>query len=236
MATVTYYDSTSDGDADYYKSPWIAVYDTDCVDSSYLDAAYQYTVDCMDYAYSENFLSGYTVKKRSINDWCPDCCGEDIVNQWNAMRDSLNITHEGEHALIHSCTQDCHAPGTRDGNNPWSTDCGAVATTDTGIKGEGNLAETVMHEVLHGHCRSDLCDNVASMISKSEHDLGVIKEVDGKHSETPLAGENSADRGQCDTKSGSREAFTHELSLCEMDGMEESADHTAGFHDCSGCK
>ena len=240
MASVSFLDTTTAGDTDNYDSPWIAVYYvSDCVDRSYLDTAYDYVVDCLENTYNTGYISGYTVKKRAINGWCPGCCGNSkIYDQWNNKRDELYLTHTGEHVLIHSCAYgECNVHvGTRDGNNPWAADCGAVATTDEGISSNEGVAETVMHEALHGYCRRDLCDNVDDMIVDNEHDLGEVKYIDGEHSETPFGTESASERGTCDTKSGwPPERFTHELSKCERKGIKESAEHTAGFHDCSRC-
>lgn len=236
--TVSFLDTTTVGDTDNYDSPWVAVYYTsDCVDRSYLDEAYTFVIDSLDYAYNSGYISGYTVKKRSIEDWCPCCCNTTVIDQWNNLRDGLLLTHEGDHALIHDCdTDSCEvAEGTNDKPNPWETDGGVVASTDVGNKSLLRVAEDVMHETLHDHCRSGECSNVANMIDESEHDLGVIKEIDGDDCITPLATDSGSERGTCDTRSGSHDAKTTELSLCEMDGMEESAEHTAGLHDCSGC-
>lgn len=120
--------------------------------------------------------------------------------------------------------------GKIDGGNPWSTDCAAHATTDDGSYSELAVSETVMHEALHGHCRAGLCDNVDSMIEDSEHDLGIIRDLNGNNAETPLAGSTSAERGTCDSKAGEPETWTYKLSICERDGMQESAEHTAGMH------
>lgn len=234
--SVSFLDTTTVGDTNDYDSPWIAVYYvSDCVDRSYLDEAYNFVIDCLDWTYSAGYISGYTVKKRAINGWCPDCCSDtEIWKQWNCERDDLLLTHVGEHALIHQCRDDeCDvARGTRDGENPWETDCGAVIANNEGIHSKGGVAATVMHEALHGHCRANLCSNVADMTDGDEHDLGIIREVNGNHLATPLGNSTSADQGTCDRKSNSDSSgSTYRLSKCERKGMRESAEHTAGLHD-----
>lgn len=81
-ASVSFLDTTTVGDTNNYDSPWIAVYYTsDCVDRSYLDKAYNFVIDSLDWTDNSGYLSGYTVKKRSIDGWCPDCCGDEINTQ-----------------------------------------------------------------------------------------------------------------------------------------------------------
>jgi len=236
--SVIFYDTTAKGDTDSYDAPWLAVYDTtDCVSDGYLDKAYNWSIDYLEYAYNENFLSGFTVKKRAVKDWCPTCCSDDtIVEQWDDHQNYLGLTHEGGHALIHSCGSDgCVAAGTNQGNNPWETDNSIVAATSGGSYSEEAVADTVVHEFGHCASRSSECPNVSEMHSGNEHELGIISSEDCGDAESPLCVPKAADNGQCSTKSGWKNCHTFKPSLCEMDASEESAEHTAGFHDCGGC-
>jgi hypothetical protein len=234
---VLHYDTTAKGDTDRYDAPWLAVYDTSCVYDGYLNKAYDWAINYFNYAYNENFLSGFTVEKRAITDWCPSCSGDvAVVNQWDNHRNDLDLTHDGGHALIHSCSTDGSiARGTNSGDNVWETDNSIVACTDEGNRRESEVAGTVLHEFGHCGSRSSECPNVSDMHSGNEHQLGIITSQDCGDAASPLAGNTSAGNGQCDTKSGELDCNTYKPSLCEMSALEESAEHTAGFHDCSGC-
>jgi len=234
---IVYYDTTAKGDTDSYDAPWLAVYKTDCVSDGYLDKSYNWSIDYFEYAYNENFLSGFTVEKRAVTDWCPSCSGGvAVVNQWDNHRNDLDLTHDGGHALIHSCSTDGSiARGTNSGDNVWETDNSIVASTNEGNRTEAEVNDTVVHE--YGHCasRSSECPNVSDMHSGNEHELGTISSQDCGDAESPLGESGDFDKGQCETKSGSKDCLTFKPSLCEMNALEESAEHTAGFHDCSGC-
>lgn len=242
MPTVNYLGSESNGELGNYDSVFIAVYDTDAVPSGYLDAAFDYAIDCMENVYSRGYVSGYKISKRSVNNWTPDCCADpSVINQWDNLRDQLSLTRRGDHCLIHTCSQTkCGvASGTTNGDNAWKTDMGSVGTIDRENfdtpKSEAGMAETIMHEVLHAHCRSNLCPKVDDDTDGSEHHLGIIRKENGVNKETPFGSKKSADDGSCVSESVVTNGFTSNLSLCEASAMQDSAEHTAGYHDCSNC-
>lgn len=157
-----------------------------------------------------------------------------MISQWDDYRNTYWLPKIGEHICIHDCSWNCTASGTRDGNNPWDTDCSAVVSTDNGNASYDGIAETCMHEAGHGFCRSTLCGFVDNMIDDNEHDLGIIRSEGSDDLETPLGSPGAADRGDCDTKSSSNpDGYTHKLSDCEADGYKYTADHVAGNHNSS---
>lgn len=234
MTSFTFHDKTTGGNTDSHDSAWVAVYDTDGVSSGYLAEAYSFVINCVDSAYDDNHISGYDVRKRSVNDWTPDCqSSNSVISQWNDLRDRFYINHDGVHILIHSCSTDYVPSGTTDGSNPWDNDCGAVATTDENERNENGVAGTCFHESLHAMARSNVCVYVEDMIENdNEHTLGIIRSC-GFYcdEETPIGTTGAADKGECDKKTAdSRDKVTSNLSECEMKAMGYSADHTAGHH------
>ncbi|WP_254838719.1 hypothetical protein [Natronomonas marina] len=233
MGYEIYLDRTQKGDEYGHDSPWVFVYDTDNVEDGYLSHAYNWVIDGFDIAYNDGYISGYTVEKRSIRNWTPDCRSDiSVVAQWDEERNNNDLIHQGCHALIHTCSTDYVALGTNSGDNIWKTDNSAVATTDEGNRDLDGVADTVLHEFGHCASRSNLCSNVDNMTEQSEHDLGIVTQ-DGwtGDMETPLSvGGDDASRGTCDTKSGWKDGETYQHSDCEKSAFERSAEHTAGYH------
>jgi len=239
MGYEVYLDKTQRGDEFAHDAPWAFVYDTDGVEDGYLNHAYNWVIDAFDYAYDSGEISGFTVEKRAIRNWTPDCNKAEsgdypIVGQWHDERNDNNLIHRGTHALIHSCSTDGEiALGTNHGENMWKTDNCAVAATKQGDQSLDNVADTVIHEIGHSASRRNLCYYVDEMAEESDHDLGIVRDVNGDDCETPLSvGGDDASRGSCDTDSGwFVDGETYRYSDCEKDALELTADHTDGYHD-----
>jgi len=242
MATLRYIDEKSVGDTDNYDSPWMGVYKTDPVPSSYLDKAYDFCIKCLDDLYGGGHISGYTIEKRAVENWnIKDNCDGDggVLDIWNNKRtQDLNATHDGGHCCIHEASTDCASPGRASGGGAWYNDVSQVARTTAGGGGyrkEKGVAGTCFHEYTHSFVYKN-CDNVSEYLEDDdEHSLGVIKEIDGTDKETPIGNTRWADNGICANYSGDPSGWTHKLTICTKDSFHESAEHAAGFHDCSGC-
>jgi len=238
MGYEVYLDKERRGDESAHDAPWAFIYDTDDVEDGYLDHAYNWVIDAFDYAYDSGEISGFTVEKRAIRNWVPDCDkaesedGESVVNQWHDERNDNDLIHRGTHSLIHSCSTDGKiALGTNHAENMWKTDNCAVASTKGGDRSLDSVADTVIHEIGHCASRQNLCEDVDDMIEETDHDLGIVRDEGGSDYETPLCvGKDDASRGTCDTDSGWLDGETNQYSECEKDALEFTADHTEGYH------
>lgn len=245
MVTVTYYNTDTRGDTGTYNSVWIAIYKTDRVDKLYVDNAFTFVKNCLDNAVDGGYISGYTVSKRAVG-WHPDCgsTNPNLIEQWQNVREDAALFHDGSHVLINDC--DAHhdpvALGTTDGNDAWLTDASAHTTTRSdGLRDKGQVYASCFHEPLHALTRRN-CEEVQPLMGKdsdgtwNEHSLGVSKNKSGTLANTPfVGGDPSAKKGNCSNEDGAGSNETFDLSTCEMLALQESADHSAGLHDCSGC-
>jgi hypothetical protein len=241
MVTVTYYDQDSNGDTSKYDSPWVAVYKDKYVDMKYLDHAFSFVKSCFEDAYNGGYISGWTVSKREV-DWHPGCDSSDsIISQWTDIRESNGLTHEGVHVLINTCENDSDtALGTTDGSDGWVTDVSAHTVNKWDERGVDHTSASCVHEPFHSLIHHN-CENVQSYMAKrdgswEEHSLGVSKEKSSGLADTPFLGNDwPAKNGYCSNSDGAGPEETSDLSYCEKKGLRESAEHSAGFHDCSGC-
>lgn len=217
------------GDASAYDSVNVEIYKPKYVDSEFRYWARLGAQDVFGEATDEGYISGYEITEWNIDDFYVDCDG-DILTQWDDYRTNQGWTTDGSHFLAVNCSGS--PAGKAGAGDSWKTDRSCYAKTYGNDKNKLPFKHTSAHEMLHNHLSSLACDEVQSLTGpdNSEHSLGDVFYVDGEHLETPMAGKNHWDDGECVYYGDSYDGQTMDLSSCTKQALEYSAEHWDGQH------
>lgn len=217
------------GDTSSYDSVNVEIYKPKYAASEYRWWARQAAQNVFGQATDDGYISGYEVTEWNIDDFYVDC-GGDILDQWDTYRTDQGWTADGSHFLAVNCSGS--PAGAAGAGDSWKTDRSCYAKTYGNDESEDSFKHTAAHEMIHNHISSLACDDVQSLTCShnSEHSLGDVLYRDGQYLESPMAGKEHWDGGDCVYYGDSYDGITMELSYCTEQALSHSADHWDGQH------
>lgn len=221
--------SFSYGDTNSYDSVNVEIYKPTYVDSEYRHWARVGAQDVFAQATDDGYISGYKVTEWNI-DWSANCNSK-LLTQWDDYRTKQGWTEDGSHQLVVNCG-DPGAAGKAGAGDGWQTDRSCWVKTYGNQKKRLPYKHTAAHEILHNFYSNLACDGVKSLTGphNSEHSLGTVLGGSGQNLETPMADENQWSDGSCKYYGESYDGPTMEMSTCEKQALEYSAEHWDGQH------
>jgi hypothetical protein len=217
------------GDPNAYDSVNIEIYKPTYVDSEHRYWARLGAQDVFGQATDDGYISGYEITEWNIDDFSVDCDG-DILTQWDDYRTNQGWTADGSHFIAVNCSGS--PAGKASAGDSWKTDRSCYAKTYGNDKDKLPFKHTSAHEMLHNYLSSLACDEVQTLTGSdnSEHSLGDVFYVNGEYLESPMAGKNHWDDGECKYYGDSYDGQTMTLSSCTEQALEYSAEHWDGQH------